>query len=108
MNKEEMQKAISPEKIEKDLFHAGAVSTISTKDSTKPFETAIAHRSFNNGRWIVVEEYDNVEDAKTGHSKWKKDMFIDEHLPDELTDVSTSPISIEQGLSGKTHKRGNK
>lgn len=69
-----------------DLF----VSTSIPSDTGRP-ETAVEHPDYNGGVMIIVEEYDTVSNAKSGHTKWIKLMSANK-LPDELIDISGSPI----------------
>lgn len=69
---------------ENDLF----VDTAAVSDSTKPFETAIAHPKYNDGKIVIVELYDTKEDAQVGHDKWLNLML--EKPPRQLSDVSTA------------------
>jgi len=70
------------------------VSTISgVEDSEHPFETAVSHKQYYGGKWICVEEYDTLEDAKVGHEKW---IGIMKNLPDNLVDVSTSAAFLDE------------
>ena len=50
------------------------VSTCSVTDADKPYETAVAHPSYNDGKIVIVEDYNTVEEAQTGHDKWVKTM----------------------------------
>ncbi len=68
------------------------VSTVEVTDSDKPYETAVQHKSYNDNALIIVELYDTIKQAKTGHKKWIKKM-TSKKLPSELKDVSTSTIS---------------
>lgn len=67
------------------------VSTARVSDSLQPFETAVAHPDYNNGKLVIVQMYDTKEEASIGHNKWVKLMTSD-NLPDELVDVSTAEI----------------
>ena len=67
------------------------VSTAAVIDSDHPYETAVAHPAFNGGLIVIVETYDTVEDAESGHQKWVQIMTAPE-LPAELKDVSTCGI----------------
>lgn len=63
------------------------VSTVLVTDSEFQYETAISHVSYNNGNWVVVENYETEEEAATGHDVWEK-KAKDDALPDVLVDVS--------------------
>lgn len=63
------------------------VDTCFVTDSSKPYETAVCHPKYNNGKWVIVELYDDREEAKNGHQKWVELMQQDP-LPKELRDVS--------------------
>jgi hypothetical protein len=65
------------------------VSTCSMNDTEHPFETAVSHPRYNNGEWVIVQEYDTQEDAQKGHDEWVARMTA-KVLPNQLEDVSTS------------------
>jgi len=67
------------------------VDTSRVTDSDQPYETGIKHSRYNEEKWVIVEMYDDVEEAKTGHAKWVK-LMTGETLPATLKDVSTSEI----------------
>lgn len=50
-----------------------------------PFETAIAHPNYNNGKWVIVEAYKTKEEAQAGHDKWVQ-MYVTNNLPKQLKD----------------------
>lgn len=68
------------------------VSTAAVSDGREPFETAVAHPSYNNGKMIIVECYSTEEDAAAGHKKWLGLMRFDK-LPLTLVDCGNSEIS---------------
>ena len=68
------------------------VDTCMVTDSAQPYETAVAHKAYGNGRWIVVEMYNSKEEALTGHNKWVSKMTAKE-LPESLYDVSSAYIT---------------
>jgi len=72
------------------------VDTASVTDGAHPFETAVAHPDFNDGKWVIVEAYDTKEAAQIGHDKWVKKMTTD--IPDELVDCQNSQISQMIGV----------
>lgn len=63
----------------------GVVDTCRVTDSSKPFETGIAHPSYNEGKWVIVELYDSKEDALSGHEKWIEKIKM---KPDFLEDIN--------------------
>lgn len=65
------------------------VDTAAVTDSSKPFETGISHPSYNNGKWVIVELYDNKKQARNGHKRWIK-LMTSKQLPKSLKDVSTA------------------
>ena len=67
------------------------VSTARVTDSTQPYETGIFHPAFNHGNCIVVEQYDDRDEALAGHERWVAVMTAHQ-LPKSLKDVSTSDI----------------
>lgn len=74
------------------------VSTARVTDSDKPYETAVMHPLYNDGKFVIVELYDTEDEARNGHEHWVRTMTQDE-LPDELRDVSTASIvSLSKAL----------
>lgn len=69
-----------------------SIDTSAVSDSDKSYETGIQHPLYNEGEWVIVELYDNKEEAESGHDKWVKIMTADT-LPDSLQDVSTCAIA---------------
>lgn len=74
---------------ENDIF----ISTARVRDAQLPFETAVAHPDYNDGKIIIVETYGTSELAKQGHEKWVK-IMTSEQLPDSLTCVGTAEIAM--------------
>ncbi len=68
------------------------VSTIKVMAGEEPYETAVEHPAFNNGKLVVVEGYSSRKEAIEGHYKWVAIMTHAE-LPDKLVDAQNSPIS---------------
>jgi hypothetical protein len=46
------------------------IHTCAVLEGEKPYETAIFHREYLAEKWIVLEAYDNQEQAQAGHEKW--------------------------------------
>lgn len=67
------------------------VDTCSVTDSDEPYETGIQHPKYNDGKWVIVEMYEDMDSAQKGHDKWVKTMTASE-LPNELMDVSTCTL----------------
>jgi len=78
------------------------VDTCEVHDQPNPynFETAILHRRYNNGEWIIVELYEIEAKAILGHNKWVKTMVSD-NLPGQLTDVSKITVCKLKDISEK-------
>ena len=68
------------------------VSTVRNTDSERPFETAVSSPEYNDGRLVIVEEYDDNELAVKGHGEWVKKMTA-ETKPSSLKDVLGSGIA---------------
>ena len=77
------------DRFEKDEL---TVDTCSVTDSDKPYETAVEHPHYNNGKWVIVETYDTKEAAQRGHNKWVKKM-TGKKLPASLKDVSSAEVA---------------
>lgn len=58
------------------------LDTALVTDRVLPYETAVAHKDFNDGQWIVLEWSKTKEDAEKAHDKWlaKLDAGVDSLL----------------------------
>lgn len=68
------------------------VDTCKVYDGHKPYETAVSHKDYNYGDWIIVEAYDTREAAEEGHLRWVGKM-TSEKLPEELKDCKNAFIT---------------
>ena len=76
------------------------VDTCLVTDSEQDYETGICHPAYNNGDWIIVEMYNEKEEAQKGHNKWVK-IMTSKSLPKELKDISSSDImNLEKDFFG--------
>lgn len=78
-------------KVAKDEYEWGFVSTAEVSDGRKPYETAVKHTRYNDGKIVIVECYDSKERARKGHGRWVARMTA-EKLPGSLTDCANSEI----------------
>jgi hypothetical protein len=60
-------------------------------DTDDPYETGIQSKHYNNGEWVIVEEYEDEGSAIEGHNKLV-DIFKDKY-PEVLSDVSTAFVA---------------
>lgn len=67
------------------------ISTAYVNYGSKPYETAVEDNRYNFEGMVIVEHYDNIEEARVGHDKWVALMTSD-NPPSELVDVSNSEI----------------
>ena len=67
------------------------IDTARVSDGVKPFETAVEHLNYNDGKMVIVENYDTIEQAKQGHEKWVKTM-TSFPLPAELLECGNAKI----------------
>ena len=56
----------------------------------KKYLTSIIHPAFDEGCFLVVEEYENQIEAEAGHKKWIK--TFEKWLPQELKDLVTDKV----------------
>lgn len=56
--------------LEEDTVNGYHIDTCAVDDRDWLWETAICHKRFNSGDWIVVQGYDTKEKAKAGHNMW--------------------------------------
>lgn len=60
------------------------LDTARVTDREWEYETAVAHKDFRGGAWIVLEGSDTKEDAQEVHNKWLE--ILDRDNYDELYD----------------------
>ena len=84
------------------------VDTCRVTDGFKPYETAVMHNDYNHGRWMIVEAYATIDQAKDGHNRWVKTM-TQEKLPGELKNVVNCEIALLDKIAGnsQTYKNVN-
>lgn len=70
------------------------VDTVLVTDRSWQYETAVAHKDFNNGDWIILEGADTKEEAIEVHEKWLAKLSSDDVT--ELVDCFTSAIYHKQ------------
>jgi len=94
-----------------DRFEEGQiiVDTCEVSDGEKPFETAVMHPEYNNGKWIAVQAYDTVEEAQRGHNNWVRTM-TNKVLPKSLKECGNCGVAaLLEAVGGKIEfNRGEK
>lgn len=83
------------------------VSTALVTDGEKPYETAISHPEYNDGKLIIIEAYDTEKLANEGHSKWIG-IVTSDALPEFLQDCQNSGISKMLDADSLKFKRERK
>ena len=68
------------------------VSTAAVSDGRKPYETAVEHPAYNDGKMVIVECYNTKEEAQAGHDKWLN-LMLTNKLPSVLEDCANCEIS---------------
>ena len=68
------------------------VDTCEVYDGRKDYETAVQHPLYNDGEMVIVECYDDKEQALIGHEIWLA-LMQNDNLPPVLTDCANSEIS---------------
>ena len=68
------------------------VDTARVSDGDHPYETAVAHPDYDQGKLIIVEAYDTEADARAGQARWVKIMST-APLPEELEDCANSAVA---------------
>lgn len=76
------------------------VDTCAISDSNKPYETAVEHPAYDEGKMVIVELYDTKEEAQKGHDKWLKRMTTGK-LPETLRNVFTASVTSLCDVLGK-------
>jgi hypothetical protein len=82
------------------------LDTAQVNDCPKyPYETAFAHPSYNDGKWVIVQQYKNKESARIGHFAWA-DIFSSKELPDSLIQCNAGEFAeMFLGVEGEIIKR---
>lgn len=76
-----------------ELDKSCMLSTALVTDGVKPFESAMAHPSYNGGQIIILEAYDTKEQAQAGHEKYLAIAKAD-GWPDEITERNNSEVGL--------------
>jgi hypothetical protein len=77
-------------KVDHTEINGALIDTCMVTDSTRSYETAVAHPDYGDGSWIIVESYDTKDEAEAGHEKWVK--IFTNNLPNVLHDVNDCEI----------------
>jgi hypothetical protein len=93
-------------KVANTKINDAIIDTCAVTDSEQPYETAIQHKAYNEGQWVIVEMYDTKKQSIIGHKKWVNKFKND--LPEKLEDVSTSKIMNLNKLLFQTDYTFNK
>ena len=87
-------------KVANTKVNGAVIDPCAVNDASQPFETGIEHPGYNNGKWIIVEQYDSKAEALLGHSRWVE--VFKSSLPTKLVDVSDCGIaSLYRGMFGE-------
>jgi len=106
-NFEKMKDDYEKRKVERFEEDDLVIDTAAINDSNYPYETAIKHPFYNKGQWIIVQTYNNKEEAIIGHKEWVVRMTSNA-LPHELTDVAENFASMLCDTFGDDDWRKNK
>lgn len=80
------------------------VSTIKCGDGLYNFETAISHKDYNEGEWMIVAAYNESDSAVSGHNEWVV-LMTSEELPESILEVENSVASQVAEMGGTVHQR---
>lgn len=69
------------------------VDTCSVTDSEQPYETAVSHPDYCDGKIVIVEQYDTFALGQVGHDKWLS-LMTATPLPAQLVDVSNAGVAL--------------
>lgn len=81
------------------------VDTAWVNDNDPPYETAVAHKNFNDGDWIILEHYETKEEAQIGHNKWVEKFKNNE--VSELVDDTPDSFDDIEGISRQIYSINN-
>lgn len=79
-------------KVDRSEFDWGFISTASVNDGEHPYETAVKHKDYGDGKIIIVEAYECIVQAQAGHKKWVKTMTA-KRPPAKLTDCVNAGVA---------------
>ncbi len=73
-----------------------------------PYETAISHPSYDDGKFVILQQYKDKESARLGHFAWA-DIFSSKELPDTLINCSAGEFAeMFLGVEGRIVERKKK
>ena len=89
--------------VDRNEYDWGFISTARCSDGSQPFETAVQHDKYadedgETDNMIIVESYDNTEEAQAGHDKWVEIMT--NKPPSKLMDCQNAGIGKLCGAFG--------
>lgn len=79
-------------KVANDIINDAVIDTAAVNDSRQPYETAIRHPDYNDGKWIIVELYPTRKAAAEGHKRWVERFASG--LPKHLADVNSCDLGM--------------
>lgn len=65
------------------------VDTAEVYDRRQRYETAIAHKDFNSGEWIILEWSDTKKEARKIHNKW-----VERFKSNDITEIEDAYTGI--------------
>lgn len=71
------------------------LDTSEVYDMPWKYETAVAHKDFNGGDWIILEGTDTKEAALEAHAKWFEKL--NNTVVDSLKDIVEELLFIREG-----------
>ena len=70
------------------------IDTCLVTDSEYNYETAVKYDGFNDGRWMIVEQYNTESEAQNGHNRWVE--YLTNNEPEYFEDINvlTKTVTI--------------
>ena len=70
------------------------IDTCLVTDSEYNYETAVKYYGFNDGRWMIVEQYNTESEAQDGHNRWVE--YLTNNEPEFFEDINvlTKTVTI--------------
>lgn len=65
------------------------IDTAEVYDRSQRYETAIAHKDFNGGQWIILEWSDTKEEAQKIHNKW-----VEHFKNNDISEIEDARIGV--------------
>lgn len=81
--------------IANDKVNGYTIDTARITDTGYYAETAVMHSGLNGGKWVVVEQFLDHEQAETGHKRWV--AMLETGKMERIRDIQTGKYHTLRG-----------